>query len=94
VISHLVDDHMVMKPAEGDQVVGIGSAALRPGNFVVWLEPVPAGAAVCCASAVAVEDGSAEFGWDDPAGPSDGQRLSVVDGDGFDRSATEDLFDR
>ena len=84
---------MVVKPTEGGEVVGVGCSALGPGDTVVGLEPVAAGAAVCCASSVAVEDGSAEFGWDDPAGSSGGEGLSVVEGEVFDRTSTEDLLE-
>ena len=56
LISHLVDDDMVMKaspsarfdfcfaedrPVEGDEVVGVGSAALGPGDLGVGLKPIP-----------------------------------------------------
>ena len=61
---------MVVVPAEGGEVVGVGCPVLGPGEFVVGLEPVAGDASVGAASSVAVEDGPAEFGWDDPGGPS------------------------
>jgi hypothetical protein len=54
----LVDDDLVVEPAEGDQVLGIGGSALAPGDDVVDLEPVGVGTAVGSAGVpVAVEDG-------------------------------------
>ena len=58
----MVDDYVVVKPTECGEVVGIGGSALGPGDGVVGLEPIAAGAAVGCASAVSVEDCSPEFG--------------------------------
>ena len=55
--SSLVDDDVVVVPAEGDQILGVGGPALRPGDDVMGLEPVSAVAAVGGAPvAVAVED--------------------------------------
>ena len=83
LIAHLVDHDVVVEPTECREVLGIRPAALRPGDLVVWLEPVAAGAAVCCASAIPVEDSSAEFGWDDPGSSSCCQGLTVVEADVF-----------
>jgi hypothetical protein len=84
VISHTVDDDVVVVPAEGGEVVGICASALGPGDVVVGLEPVAGDASVGCAAAVAVEDESPKFGWDDPAGSSYCEWLSVGGVDVFD----------
>jgi hypothetical protein len=42
-----VHDHLMAVPAEEDEIVLIGSAPFRPGDDVVSLEPVSAGASVC-----------------------------------------------
>ncbi len=56
--SSLVDDHLVVVPAEGDQIVRVGPSSLRPGDEVVDLESVATGAPVGSTCAlVAVEDG-------------------------------------
>jgi hypothetical protein len=56
----LVDDDVVVVPAECDQIVGVGWPTLAPGGDVVDLEPVSALAAVGGAPVVvAVDDGSA-----------------------------------
>jgi hypothetical protein len=55
----LVDDDVVVVPAEGDEIVWVCWSALAPGCDVVGLEPVAGVAAVCCAGVVvAVEDGA------------------------------------
>lgn len=41
-----VDDDLMVVPAEEDQVVLVGRPSLTPGDLVVGLEAVPAGAAV------------------------------------------------
>ena len=59
-VAVLVDDDVVVVPAEGDQIVRVGGSALAPGGDVVDLEPVSAVAGVGSALvAVAMEDGSA-----------------------------------
>lgn len=40
-----VDDHMMVEPTEGGEVVGVGSAAFGPGSDVVCLEAVSGDAA-------------------------------------------------
>jgi hypothetical protein len=56
----LVDDDVVVVPAECDQIAGVGWPTLAPGGDVVDLEPVSALAAVGGAPVVvAVDDGSA-----------------------------------
>jgi hypothetical protein len=56
----LVDHHLMMEPAESDQVVGVGGSALAPGLDVVDLEPMPRVASIgATAVPVTVEDGSA-----------------------------------
>jgi hypothetical protein len=56
----LVDDDVVVVPAEGDQIVGVCPPSLAPGGDVVDLEPVSAVAAVGGAPVVvAVDDGPA-----------------------------------
>jgi len=52
VIAHGVDDDMVMKPADGCEVVGFCDTALGEGGDVVGLEPVAGRAAVDGAAAV------------------------------------------
>ena len=59
-------DYMMVKPAECYEVVRVGWSALGPGDDVVGLEPVAAGAAVGCTSSIPVEDGSPEFGCNHP----------------------------
>ena len=60
VVAVLVDDDVVVVPAEGDQIVGVGLSVLAPGGDVVDLEPVSAGTAVGGAPVVvAVDDGPA-----------------------------------
>jgi len=44
--SSFVDDHLVVKPAQDDEVVLIGAASLAPGDQVVDLESVAAVTAV------------------------------------------------
>ncbi len=85
---------MVVVPAEGGEVVGVGCPVLGPGGLVVGLEPVAADASVGCASSVTVEDCPAEFGWDDPGGPSYCEWLSVGGVDVFDCASAEDLLNR
>jgi hypothetical protein len=59
-VAVLVDDDVVVVPAEGDQIVRVGGSALAPGGDVVDLEPVSAVTAVGGAPVVvAVDDGSA-----------------------------------
>jgi hypothetical protein len=53
---------MVVKPAECCEVSWVGWSALGPWHNMVGLETVSAGASVCCATTVPVQDGSAEFG--------------------------------
>jgi hypothetical protein len=56
--SLLVDDDLMVVPAEGDQIVRIGFTALMPGDEMVDLESTGAGTAVGPAHvSVAVEDG-------------------------------------
>jgi hypothetical protein len=56
----LVDDDVVVVPAEGDQIVRVSGPSLAPGGDVVDLEPVSAVAAVGGAPVVvAVDDGPA-----------------------------------
>jgi len=49
----LVDDNVMVEPAEGDQIIRVGRAALRPGGFMVCFQPV---------------SGIAAVGFTDPAG--------------------------
>jgi hypothetical protein len=57
--SLLVDDDLVVIPAQGDQIVGVGGSALAPGDEMVDLESMVAGAPVGLAGEpVAVEDES------------------------------------
>ena len=93
-VAHTVDDDVVVVPAEGGEVVGVGSTVLGPGGLVVGLEPISADASVCAASSVTVEDCPAEFGWDDPSCPSDCEWLFVVGVDVFDCASAEDLLNR
>jgi hypothetical protein len=54
----LVDDNLVVVPAQGDQVLRVGGTPLRPRHEVMDLKTVGAGTAVCpTAIPVAVEDG-------------------------------------
>ena len=55
-----VDYDMMVKPAEDNELVLVGTAALRPGGEMVDLEPVGAGTSVGGAGVVvAVDDGPA-----------------------------------
>ncbi len=83
---------MVVVPAEGGEVVGVGCPVLGPGGLVVGLEPISGDAAVGAASSVTPEDGPAEFGWDNPACPSYCEWLSVYGVDVFDTASAEDLL--
>jgi hypothetical protein len=56
----LVDGDVMVVPAEGDQVLGVGPPTLAPGNDVVDLEPIPTATPVDYTPiAVTVENGSA-----------------------------------
>jgi hypothetical protein len=56
----LVDDDVVVVPAEGDEIVRVGWPTLAPGGDVVDLQPVSAVTSVCCAPVgISVDDGSA-----------------------------------
>ena len=58
LVAAFVDDYLMVVPAEGDQIVGVGGPSSAPGDDVVDLEAVSAVAAVSGAAvAVAVEDG-------------------------------------
>ena len=58
--SLLVDDDLMVVPAEGDQIVGVCCSALAPWDEMVDLESMVTGTAVGLAAVlVAVEDGSA-----------------------------------
>ena len=52
---------VMVKPAECGEVVGIGGATISPGDDVVGLEPIAAGAAVGGAATIPIKDGSAQF---------------------------------
>ena len=55
----LVDGDVMVIPADGDQVLRVGSPTSTPGDDVVHLEPVPAVATVDDAAVpVTVDDGS------------------------------------
>jgi hypothetical protein len=57
--SALVDNHVMVKPTEEDEVGLVGSATFGPGEDVVRLEPMSAGAAIGGAdSLILVEQGS------------------------------------
>ena len=58
-VAELVDDHVVMPPAEGRQFVGVVSLALGVGDRVVRFEPVERVASVGGAGAVSGEDEAA-----------------------------------
>jgi hypothetical protein len=63
----LVDGDVMVVPAEGDQVVGIGGPTPAPGDHVVDLEPVPTVATVYDTPvSITVEDGPAQPGRDGP----------------------------
>jgi hypothetical protein len=56
----LVDRDVMVVPAEGDQVPGVGPPSSTPGDDVVDLEPIPTVAAIDDTPiAVTMEDGSA-----------------------------------
>jgi hypothetical protein len=38
--SSFVDDYLMVKPAEGNKVLGVGASAFRPWGFVVDFDPV------------------------------------------------------
>ncbi|MGB9357738.1 MAG: hypothetical protein WCC01_04190, partial [Acidimicrobiia bacterium] len=68
-----MDHDLVVEPADGGEVVGVGPAVVGPRNHVVDLQAVSAGAAGDGASCgVAVQDEPSEAGWDDPAAASEG----------------------
>jgi hypothetical protein len=55
--SLLVDDDLMVEPAEGDQIVGVCASVLAPGDEMVDLESMVAGTAVGpTGEPVAVED--------------------------------------
>jgi hypothetical protein len=55
----LVDDGLMVVPAEGDQIVRVGGSALAPGDEMVDLESMAAGTAVGLAGEpITVEDES------------------------------------
>jgi hypothetical protein len=58
--SLLVDDDLMVEPAEGDEILGVCGSALAPGDLVVDLEAMVAGTPVSLADmSVTVEDESA-----------------------------------
>jgi hypothetical protein len=58
--SLLVDDDLMVEPAEGDEILGVCGSALAPGDLVVDLEAMVAVAAVGSAGvAVSFQDGPA-----------------------------------
>jgi hypothetical protein len=61
----LMNCDVMVVPAECDQILWVGSAALTPGNDVVDLEPAPAVAAIDHAPvAITVNDRPAQRGRD------------------------------
>ena len=54
----MVDDHMMVEPAEGDEVGGVGGSAVGPVDDVVGLESVAGGASVYAAAVVSSQYGS------------------------------------
>ena len=57
-----MDDDVMMKPTECYEVVGVGWSALGPGDDVVGLEPIAAGAAVGGAAAIPKQDNPPQYG--------------------------------
>jgi hypothetical protein len=56
----LVDDDLMVIPAEGDQIVWVCGSALTPWDAMVDLETMLAGTTVGCAGvSVSFQDGSA-----------------------------------
>jgi hypothetical protein len=90
--SLLVDDDLMMEPAERYQIVGVGLSAFRPGDDVVDLEPVSALAAVGGAGVpVLVDDGPSQGGWDGPlSSPVDQGWSRLRSGGDFDACIAED----
>jgi hypothetical protein len=69
--SLLVDDDLMVVPAEGDQIVRVGGSALAPGDEMVDLESMRAGTSVGLArEPVAVEYESSQGWWDGSGLPS------------------------
>jgi hypothetical protein len=71
-----MDDHVMMEPTKRCQVIGIGWPAPGPGDDVMRLEAVSAGAPVSGASTVAMQDETAKPVRDDPGATTHGQRTA------------------
>jgi hypothetical protein len=71
-------DGAVVAGAHGDQVGGVGGAAVLPVRAVVEVEPAVVGAARDAAAAVAVLDDAAGVGGCDASGAADRDRGAVV----------------
>ena len=95
-VSASVDDDVVVEPAQGREVVGVGWSAVRPGCDVVCLEAVSADAALNGAHrAVTVQHVSSESGWDGPGSASHAEWCAVFGSPGdFDHAVAQDRFDR
>ena len=53
--------HVVVIPAECDQIVGIGLPPVRPGKDMMDFEPVSAGTAFHGATSIPMEDMTSQF---------------------------------
>jgi hypothetical protein len=85
-------DVMVI-PTEGDQVVGVRSAPLRPGDDMVYLESVPGIISFHRATTIAFEDVVSQFGWDRSLFASQIQRFArLSDSYDLDLAVTKDLL--
>ena len=82
-----VDDDVVVEPADGGEVLRIGTATVGPAGDVVDLEPVAARTARNRARrTVTLKDVPAQAGWDHPAAATHVERCAV-------RGAAGDLDD-
>lgn len=93
LVAVAVDDHVVVVPAEGGEVVGVVGAALVPGDDVVGFESVAAGASGDGAGAVALGHESADVGWDGAGGVAGCYGFTVVGEDDADTAVTEEFLE-
>ena len=84
---------MMVKPAEGDQIVRIMISAPTAGVDVMDFEPIVERTAIHGAFAVTVEDMTSHLGADRPLPVSQGQGFALFgDPDHFDDPITQDVF--
>ena len=85
---------MVVIPAEGDQIVGIGLSAMRPGDDMMDFEPIVERAAVDGAASVTVENMPSQFPAHGAGTAAEIEWFAVLgEADQIDIPVTDDLFE-